>query len=53
MRFAAQWAGYTWEQFAALDGEEQDQIVATFEAAKRIEAVNAYESSKRIRPAKR
>lgn len=49
MRFAAQWAGYKWQEFLKLEGEEQDEVLATYEAKHRIEAINAYEGSKRLR----
>jgi hypothetical protein len=49
MRFASQWASYKWNDFLKLDGEEQDEIVATYQARMKIEAINAYEASKRLK----
>jgi hypothetical protein len=47
MRLAAQWANYTWEQFALLDGDRQSEAVATFQARNQIDAIMAYENYKR------
>ncbi len=37
-RLAAQWAGYTWEQFCELSGPEQSAIAATYRLKLRMEA---------------
>lgn len=41
-RLAARWAGYTWEAFTALEGDEQAMIVATYRCSTQIDAVVAY-----------
>lgn len=46
---AARWRGYTNEQFADLDGNEQARIVAQWEVSTRIEAVISYFTHKRKR----
>jgi hypothetical protein len=46
-RFAAQWAGYTWEAFVELDGDQQSEVVATYQARNHIDAIVAYENYKR------
>lgn len=49
MRFASQWRGYKWKEFLALEGEEQDEIIAEYEAKHRIEAISSYEASRRMK----
>lgn len=48
-RVAAQWANYTWEQFAELEGEEQSWIVATYRSYKQAESVLALETEREMR----
>ena len=38
-RLAARWAGYRFDEFQILDGEEQSENVAAYRIAMRIEAV--------------
>ena len=47
---AARWRGYTNEQFADLDGDEQARIVAQWEVSMQIDAVTTYFAHKRRRP---
>lgn len=48
-REAARWAHYTWEQFAALDGEEQSAVVAHYRGHHQLEAVVAHEQARESR----
>jgi hypothetical protein len=45
-RLAAQWRGYKWEEFAALEGEEMSVIVAEYRVKHQMEAVMAFEQAK-------
>ena len=47
-RLAARWTGYTYQQFAELDGEEQSAIVATYRSHNQIEAVLAQEQAREM-----
>ena len=38
-RLAARWAGYKFDDFQLLDGEEQSSIVAAYTLSSRIESV--------------
>jgi hypothetical protein len=48
-RLAARWAGYRYEDFALLDGEEQSDTVAAYRVNGHIEALMAQEQSRRAR----
>lgn len=48
-RLAAQWANYTWEQFEALEGDQQAGVVASYRAFNQIEAVLAKVENDRMR----
>jgi hypothetical protein len=45
-REAARWARYTWEEFEALDGEQQSAVVAHFRSSRLLEAVIANEEAR-------
>lgn len=44
---AAQWWGVGWEAFCDLDGADQSFLVAVYRTAKQIEAVEAWQHSKK------
>lgn len=50
-RLAARWAGYTFEQFTELEGDEQSMIVASYRANNQIEAVLSAEQVKEMKRA--
>lgn len=50
---AAHWAGYKWEEFQELDGEEQSRIVAHYRTHFQIDAVLEQERIKAIKVAQR
>jgi hypothetical protein len=43
-RLAARWAGYKMEEFQALDGADQSDVVAAYRAQNQIDAVLAWEN---------
>lgn len=45
-RLAAKAFHYTWEQFVALEGPQQAEIVAAFRIERHMEAVTALEMSR-------
>lgn len=49
---AARWRGYTIEQFADLDGDDQARIVAQWETHMQIDAVLAWDMERRARSRK-
>jgi hypothetical protein len=49
-RLAARWAGYRYEDFTLLAGEEQSGTVAAYRVNGHIEALMAQEQSRRARP---
>lgn len=49
-RSAAKWAGYSWEAFVDLDGDEQAWIVAHYRCTLQLEAVLTHYGRKRERP---
>lgn len=53
MRLAAQWAGYKWQEFSDLDGDEQSEIVATYQARNQIDGIVINENNKRMRSSRR
>lgn len=46
---AAHWDRYKWEEFKALDGEQQSGVVAHYRAHHHLEAVIAHEQQKQAR----
>jgi hypothetical protein len=51
-RLAAQWAGYQWREFKALDGDEQAATIATYRANFQIEAVLSEDSARKSKAKK-
>lgn len=52
-RLAARWAHYRYEEFVALEGEAQSEIVAAYRIAMQMEAVLAQEQAREMRQAQR
>jgi hypothetical protein len=48
-REAAHWAGYLWEEFCELDGDDQAAIIAHYRAHLQLEAVLAQDQERRNR----
>lgn len=48
-RLAAQWAGYKFGEFQALDGDEQSDIIATYRANFQASAVVSYEQAQEMK----
>jgi hypothetical protein len=48
-REAARWARYTWEEFAALDGEAQSAVIAHYRGHMQLEAVMTQDQVKKQR----
>ena len=46
-REAAHWAGYRWEQFCELDGDDQAAIIAHYMARRQLDAVIAQDIERR------
>lgn len=46
---AAHWAGYRWEAFRVLDGDDQARIVAHYRARMQMDAVIAQDLERRRR----
>lgn len=44
---AAQWWHMTWQAFCDLDGSDQSFLVAVYRTAKQIDAVEAWQQSKK------
>lgn len=42
--FAARWAGYKLEEFRALEGQDQSELLAAFRASNQIEGVVAWDN---------
>lgn len=45
-RMASKWNGIVFSEFIKLEGEEQSRLVATYETAMQMEAVQAEEARK-------
>ena len=45
-RMAAKWNGITFREFIGMEGEEMSRLVATYETAMQIEAVQAKEAQR-------
>lgn len=47
-RMAAKWNGITFMEFCKLEGEEMSRLVATYETAMQIEAVQAKDAQREM-----
>jgi hypothetical protein len=45
--FAAKWAGYKWNDFLKLTGDDQSILVAAYQTERQIESVAADDQSKK------
>lgn len=44
MRLAAQWAGYRYEEFVELEGEQQAEHIAAYRVTHQVEAVLSHQA---------
>ena len=47
-RFASRWSGIAWEDFQAMEGDEQSAVVAAYRCQMQIDAILAQEQMRKM-----
>ena len=51
-RFAARWSGIAWEDFQAMEGDEQSAVVAAYRCQMQIDAILTQEQMRKMNRAR-